>query len=151
MITIRFMRTSPDDINYKLLTGLLDQDLAIRDGDDHAFYAPFNTSEKIKHAIIGYDDEKPVCCGALRAYDAETVEIKRMFVQAAYRSKGIGLLLLQELENQARELHFPCCILETGKKQVEAIRLYQKAGYHVIKNYGPYELVENSVCMSKIL
>jgi hypothetical protein len=39
--------------------------------------------------------------------------------------------------------------LETGKKQPEAIQLYQKSGYHIIPNYGQYAGIENSVCFEK--
>jgi hypothetical protein len=39
--------------------------------------------------------------------------------------------------------------LETGKRQPEAIRLYEKAGYIRIPNYGHYQSIENSVCMKK--
>ena len=74
-----------------------------------------------------------------------------MFVLPEYRGRGIASAVLSELEAWARELGYTRCILETGKKQPEAIRLYQKSGYTIIPNYGPYEQVENSVCMEKAL
>ena len=43
------------------------------------------------------------------------------------------------------------CILETGKRQAEAIRLYKKSGYDIIPNYGQYAGIENSVCFKKDL
>ena len=42
-------------------------------------------------------------------------------------------------------------VLETGLKQPEAIRLYERSGYEKIENYGQYIGVENSVCMQKII
>ena len=74
-----------------------------------------------------------------------------MFVRPEYRGQGIGLKILKELESWASELNYPECILETGKKQPEAISLYQKAGYKIIKSYGQYLNVENSVCMAKTI
>ncbi|MBN8788447.1 MAG: GNAT family N-acetyltransferase, partial [Terrimonas sp.] len=59
--------------------------------------------------------------------------------------------IVNELEQWAKELHYTACVLETGKRQPEAIRLYQKAGYTLIENFGQYKNVENSVCMKKIL
>jgi len=47
------------------------------------------------------------------------------------------------------ELGYEKCILETGKKQPEAIALYKKNGYKLIPNYGQYAEVENSVCFEK--
>jgi hypothetical protein len=49
------------------------------------------------------------------------------------------------------ELGYAEAILETGKKQPEAIRSYQKSGYELIPNFGQYQGVENSVCMKKVL
>ena len=72
-----------------------------------------------------------------------------MFVLPEHRGKGIAQHILLELENWAKELDYSSCILETGKKQVEAIGLYQKAGYHIISNYGQYIGMENSICMQK--
>lgn len=148
---ISFLRTSSDNADFRALVALLDQDLMTRDGEEHSFYAQFNKIENIRHAIVCYVDEKPIGCGAFKEYDPNTVEIKRMFVLPGFRAQGIGLNILKELESWAAELKYPACILETGKKQPEAISLYQKAGYRIIKNYGQYENVANSVCMTKSL
>lgn len=74
-----------------------------------------------------------------------------MFVPTERRKKGIASAILNELENWAAELSFTKCILETGKRQPEAIGLYKKNGYKQIPNYGQYASVENSVCFRKEL
>jgi len=144
-----FQRTDSNNTDFQALVKLLDADLAIRDGAEHAFYDQYNKIVNIKHAIVCYLDEQPIGCGAFKEYDEETVEIKRMYVKPEYRGKSIGLYILKELELWAAELNYPTTVLETGKKQPEAIRLYEKAGYTRIKNFGQYENVDNSVCMSK--
>lgn len=146
-----FKRTDSADADFKPLVALLDKDLQVRDGDEHSFYDQFNKIENIRNAIVCHYNNKPIGCGAFKGYDKSKVEIKRMFVLPAFRGKGIGLDILKELELWAAELNYPQCILETGKKQPEAISLYKKAGYSIIKNYGQYENVENSVCMTKTL
>ncbi len=146
-----FKRTFSDNADFQNLVALLDEDLEIRDGNEHSFYAQFNTIENIRNAIVFYIDNKPIGCGAFKEYDQKKAEIKRMFVLPEYRGMGMGLCILKELELWASELNYSECILETGKKQPEAIRLYQKAGYGIIKNYGQYENVENSVCMSRAI
>lgn len=146
-----FKRTDSDNTDFQSLVALLDEDLAIRDGAEHAFYHQFNKIVNIRNTIVCYVDTKPVGCGAFKQYDQQKVEIKRMYVLPEYRGQGIGLKVLKELELWAAELNFLECILETGKKQPEAIRLYQKAGYTIIKNYGQYKNVENSVCMMKTI
>lgn len=148
---LKLFRTDSDNNDFKALVKLLDADLAIRDGADHAFYAQYNHIDKIKNAIVAFIDDKAVGCGAFKKISDSTVEIKRMYVVENLRGQGIAQKVLTELEKWAGELNFSECILETGKKQPEAIRLYQKVGYTIIKNYGQYEHVENSVCMTKII
>lgn len=148
---ITYKRTDSDNTDFQYLVVLLDKDLKARDGEEHLFYSQFNKINHIRHVIVCYNNNQPVGCGAFKPYDQNTVEIKRMFVEDNYRGRGIGVVILKELESWAAELQYTGCILETGKRQPEAISLYQKAGYHIIKNFGQYENIENSVCMLKRL
>jgi len=79
------------------------------------------------------------------------MEIKRMYVLENRRGEGIASVILRELEKWALELGYGKCLLETGKKQPEAIRLYQKNGYGIVPNFGQYQNMENSVCFEKNL
>lgn len=128
---------------------MLDADLAIRDGADHAFYAQFNKIAVIQHAIVAYENEEALGCGAFKKYNDTSAEIKRMYVLPAHRNKGIAAAVLQQLEKWAGEEGYTSAVLETGMKQPEAIRLYEKSGYKRIANYGQYAGVYNSVCMMK--
>lgn len=148
---LTMVRTNSDNADFVSLVRLLDAELAVRDGEDHSFYAQFNSISKIKYAVVCYDNNIPVACGALREIDSEQVEIKRMFVNPESRKQGIASLILLELEKWAVELSFTKCILETGKKQPEAIALYSKCGYHIIDNYGQYADIVNSICFEKTL
>ncbi len=145
----KLKRTDSDDQDFRDLVLLLDADLKIRDGEEHSFYAQFNKVDTIRNVVIYYGNDIAIGCGAFKGFDNKTVEIKRMFVHPDYRAKGIGGIILKELEVWAVENNYSQSILETGKKQPEAIRLYEKSGYRIIPNYGQYENVENSVCMKK--
>ena len=116
-------RTTSENKDFIELVRHLDKDLAIRDGDEHAFYNRFNKIDTIKHVIVAYRDERPVGCGAIKAYNETTMEVKRMFVFPELRGQGIATKILGELENWAIELGYESCVLETGKKQPEAIHL----------------------------
>ncbi|WP_421941773.1 GNAT family N-acetyltransferase [Pedobacter sp.] len=151
MSTLRLIRTHSDNTDFRTLVALLDKDLAIRDGDDHTFYAQFNKVDAIKEVVVAYLHDIPVGCGAIKPFADQTVEVKRMFVHPDYRKQGIAAQILGELETWAKALDHTQCVLETGKKQPEAIALYQKTGYQITPNYGQYIGVENSVCMSKEL
>jgi GNAT superfamily N-acetyltransferase len=148
---MKLIRTDSDNNDFRSLVKLLDNDLAIRDGKDHAFYSQFNKIDKIKHVVVAYENEMPCACGAIKAFDDNSMEVKRMFVLPALRGKGFASKVLKDLEDWARELSFNRCVLETGKRQPEAISLYKKNGYKQIENYGQYIGMDNSVCFEKKL
>lgn len=150
-MVIKLLRTDSANADFIKLAAELDADLRIRDGSEHSFYAQFNKIDAIKNVVVAYMDNTPVGCGAFKPFESNTAEIKRMYVPLHERGKGIAGKVLNELEKWAGEEGFTSCILETGKKQPEAIRLYEKSGYTFIPNYGQYEGIENSVCMQKII
>lgn len=148
---INITRTDSDDPDFKDMVKLLDAELAERDGADHGFYSQFNKIDKIRHAVVCYEDSKPIGCGAIKAFSEEATEVKRMYVSPQGRNKGIASRILNELEAWASEMGYLKCVLETGKRQPEAIALYEKNGYIRTENYGQYVGVENSVCFEKPL
>jgi putative acetyltransferase len=148
---IELIRTNSENPDFIKLVKLLDAELAIVDREDHSFYSQFNKIDSIKHVVVAYENKKPAGCGAIKEYDKETMEVKRMYVPPESRKKGIASKILSELETWAAELSFTRCILETGKRQPKAIGLYKKSGYKLIPNYGQYAGVENSVCFIKEL
>jgi putative acetyltransferase len=146
---IQIIRTSAENVDFIALIEKLDEDIEVRDGSEHSFYAQFNKTNSIKHAIVVYEDQRPIGCGAFKVYKDEVAEIKRMFVNPEDRGKGIASTILKELESWAKETSFKSCILETGKKYPEAIALYKKNGFAITANYGQYEGIEDSVCFRK--
>ncbi|HEY0356439.1 MAG TPA: GNAT family N-acetyltransferase [Flavisolibacter sp.] len=145
------IRTDPGNPGFIQLVKMLDADLAERDGEETAFYSQFNQLDSIRHVVLAFQNEMAIACGAMKEIEPGTMEIKRMFTLPAYRGNGIASLVLKELETWATELNYQRCCLETGKRQPEAIHLYEKNGYLYIPNYGQYEGVENSVCFEKLL
>jgi GNAT superfamily N-acetyltransferase len=148
---ITCIRTNSENEQFQKLVRELDTDLSIRDGADHSFYDQFNKIDKIKYAIVAFENELPVGCGAIKEYSQDSMEVKRMYVLTNRRGQGIATTILRELEKWAIDLNYKKCFLETGKRQPEAIELYKKNGYRIIPNFGQYENVENSVCFEKIL
>jgi GNAT superfamily N-acetyltransferase len=148
---IKIKKTDSADKDFIELVALLDESLKVVDGNMHSFYHQYNGIQAIKYAIVAYENGAPVGCGAIKQYDDNSMEIKRMYVNPTYRKQGIAELILLELENWAKALNKTRCILETGNLQIEALGLYSKNGYQIISNYGQYEGVENSICFQKIL
>ncbi|PRY85531.1 GNAT family N-acetyltransferase [Mongoliibacter ruber] len=148
---IEFIRTQASAPDFVALVEELDKELAIMDGDDHDFYHQFNHLDNIHHVVVAYLFGAPVGCGAIKKYDEDKMEIKRMFVRPDHRGNGCAGFILKELELWAKELNYSYCILETGVNQAAAIQLYRKSGYQQTENYGQYQEVENSLCFQKLI
>jgi putative acetyltransferase len=151
MNALSSIRTNSSNSNFVSLVKLLDIDLKQRDGEDHSFFAQFNKIDNIKHVVVLFHNDLAVGCGAIKEYEPDVMEVKRMFVLPDHRGKGFASEILRELEVWAKELGYSKCILETGYKQPEAIALYKKNNFEVIPNYGQYANVTSSVCFQKTL
>jgi putative acetyltransferase len=148
---MHLLRTDSDNPDFRELVRQLDEWLAYIDGADNAFYAKLNKIDKIKNAVVAYEGEVAIGCGAVRQFSPEAMEVKRMYTLPAHRKKGAAQAILADLEAWSREMGYKKCVLETGKRQPEAIELYKKRGYRSIPNYGQYVGMENSVCFEKEL
>ncbi len=96
-------------------------------------------------------DGTSIGCAAIRPYSESTVEIKRMFILPKYRGQGYSRVLLSHLEKEAQGRGYRLCLLETGKRQPEALGLYRNAGYSLIAPFGEYKDNPTSVCFEKWL
>jgi len=148
---IEVIRTNSKNTDFIQLVEQLNNYLKIIDGDEHAFYNQYNNIDVLKHVVLVYLDDKPAGCGAFKEFDKNSVEIKRMYTSAEYRKKGLAAKVLLELENWANEIGYTNSILETGKRQIEAVNFYKKWNYNVIHNYGQYKNMTNSLCFEKKL
>jgi putative acetyltransferase len=149
MFTI--ISTQSDNKDFHSLVNLLDDELNSTYGKVQDQYDKLNKINNVDTVIIVYQDNNLVGCGCFKIFNKDSIEIKRMFVKAEVRGNGIAKMLLLELEKWAVEKGFSTSILETGIKQMAAMRLYAKLGYSRINNYGPYAGNANSICFSKDL
>lgn len=150
-MAVEIIRTDSSNPNFTALVKQLDSYLAEKDGTDHSFYAQYNKVDLIKHVVVLQEDETPLACGAIKEFSPEAMEVKRMYTSPNGRNRGLATQILTELEKWAKELGYQKCVLETGKRQPEAIALYHKNGYQQIPNYGQYIGIDNSVCFEKNL
>ena len=144
-------RTQATDEAFQQLVDALNQELWDRYPEVQGSYAPHNNLDAQARVVVLFAGNEPVACGAFRRHDANSVEIKRMFVRADMRGNGFSKQVLLELEKWAKEDGYTHTRLETGIRQPEAIGLYHKLGYQTIPCYGPYQSDELSICMEKIL
>lgn len=150
---MEFVRTNGQNADFIENCRLLDLDLDRRVGRQikREKYQKFNQLDEIKEAIVVYDEDKPIGGGAIRKYDDETVELKRVFVHNEYQGQGIGSRLVSLLIEWAAQLGYRRMILETGELLSESCAVYKKLGFKVIPNYGPYVDMPESLCMGRLI
>jgi GNAT superfamily N-acetyltransferase len=95
-------------------------------------------------------DGEPVGCGAIRPCGG-AAEFKRIFVRGPWRGRGLSRRILAHLEAEAARAGYRRAVLETGKRQHEALGLYRATGWCEIEPFGEYQGDELSVCFEKTL
>lgn len=144
---------SPRTPTAAKLIQALSAELGQRYGDDGgaSSFSPADVEVSGGAFVVARLEGVAVGCGAIRPMQPGVAEIKRMFVAPAARGQGLAGQILAELESLARQAGYYSVRLETGLRQPEAIKLYRKAGYHYIPNYGQYINNPLSVCFEKYL
>jgi GNAT superfamily N-acetyltransferase len=113
----------------------------------HGFSVDRLLAEGVEFYVLRADGA-PAACGGVLVVEAGDpagdgpaeayAEVKRMYVRPAFRGAGYGQAILDRLAARARERGVNVLRLETGIHQVEAIALYERAGFRRIEAFGPY-------------
>lgn len=119
--------------------------------ENRADFIPFNASAEIPYVLLAYADGQPVGCAGLKRYSETDAEVKRLWVEPAYRGKRIASALMDQIEEKARDLCFRRVVLQTRPIMPDAVALYTKRGYALIPNYPPYDKLAGAVCYGKDL
>jgi GNAT superfamily N-acetyltransferase len=136
------------------LIGALNRELSSRYPEDGATHFRLDADEVAPGRgafLIAARAGTPVGCGAVRRIEDGTAEVKRMYVRPEVRGQRVGQAVLSALEAEARALGCARLVLETGVRQMEAIALYERAGFARIAPFGEYVDSPLSVCMAKEL
>lgn len=92
--------------------------------------------------VARYADE-PAGTAGVRLLDAETAELKRVFVREEMRGKGGAALLVRAAEDAARELGAVRMILDTRGDLIEARTLYARLGYEETEPHNDDKYAEH--------
>ena len=148
------MRVVPEPFDAPDATALREaqrRELEARYGRDAEPGAKPSADDVLVFVVARDDDGTPLGCGGLRRLDATTAEIKRMYVPPEGRGRGVGGQILRALEDQARQRGITTLKLETGPRQPESVRLYEKHEYVPIPCWGAYAGEPDSLCMERHL
>ncbi|MFE1798962.1 GNAT family N-acetyltransferase [Streptomyces sp. NPDC059517] len=112
--------------------------------------APQPAAEEIVVTWVAYADEVPVATASLRRLP-DRHEVKRVFVHADHRGRGLARAALAAVESTALALGVDRLWLQTGALQPEARALYAREGWQEVRPYAPYDRNPFSVCFTKAL
>jgi len=125
-------------------------DLSFQNFDEELNTIDKQYSKPVGSLIIAYDGEKAVACVALRRWDTETAELKRMFVLQEYQGHKIGLRLLEQILGVAQKLGYKKVRLDTISTMEAALKLYRSFGFYEIPAYR-FNPIKETVYMEKNL
>lgn len=93
--------------------------------------------------FVGVANNTIIAIGGLKRVNRDVAEIKRMRVNTAWRRKGIGQLILNRLEEKAKELGYQELVLDTTTRQTGAQLFYKKNSYHETHRgrYGKFDVI----------
>lgn len=144
---LRFV--SPSSADYAMLAKKLDDYYISLVGDVHLRYAAMNDPKNMACIIVAYEGTTPVGCGCWKAVDAGTAEVKRIFVEPAYRRRGIASAIIDLLESHILASGYGKILLETARTTGDSKALYLSLGYREIPYYGSPAGAENCRCFLK--
>lgn len=150
---LRFIWVDGDHKDFAVMRHKLDQflDELVGSKVQRNVYDPYNQPDDIHDVLLVYDENGPVACVSFKEFSPEQAELKRFYITSAYRATGLSVDMLRRIESRARSQGYCYMILETGIQLEAAYHLYEKEGYKIIENYGPYRDLPESICMEKRL
>ena len=100
--------------------------------------------------FIAMQEDRPIACAAIREYEGDTAELKRMYVIPEKRELKIGKRSLELSLSKAKELGYKKIRLDTLPEMLTAQVMYRAAGFYEIKPYR-YNPDAKTVYMEKAL
>ena len=90
--------------------------------------------------------DHPAGCIGLRKLDAQTGEMKRLYVRPEFRGHRIGRHLIEKVIGDARDIGYTVLLLDTLPFLQNAISLYRQYGFYEIPRYNDSPL-DSSIYM----
>lgn len=137
--TLKKAETATDFDNgkrlFKQYIQSLDFELTFQDVDRELAEIAVEYNAPTGVLLLVYDGDKAIACGGVRKIDSTTAELKRMFVDPAYRGHQLGQQLLQMALAASKQLGYSSIRLDTVPQMRSAIKLYESAGFREIDPY----------------
>lgn len=92
--------------------------------------------------LLAWDGDHAIGTVASHRFDAESTEMKRMFVEPRAQGRGVGRMLAEEIVARARAAGYRRMLLDTSPGQDAAIALYRSLGFESV---GPYAELDDAL------
>lgn len=92
----------------------------------------FSESKRNAFWVVEIEERIIGMCG-IEACGADATELRRMYLDARYRGRGLAQRMLQCAEARARKLGFAKLVLSTAEVHRAAIAFYRKTGYRFVR------------------
>ncbi|TMJ58106.1 MAG: GNAT family N-acetyltransferase [Alphaproteobacteria bacterium] len=153
-ITVELVPEVTDDV--RILIGELDQILSAEylPEQRHGLALDAIFAPNIRFFLARLNGAAMGCGGV--AFFADFAEVKRMYVRDVARGRGVAQALLARIEEESRVTGFSLLRLETGARQLAALRFYERAGFQICAAFGAYatmapQAIATSIFLQKCL
>lgn len=153
--TVTWEATGWDDPRVADLRAQMDREVVPRYAGRSGTYPAGPTADEVAVVWLALVEGVPAATATLRRLEVPgqppRSEVKRLFVAAGHRRRGLAALALGRVEGSARADGVPDLVLQTGDLQPDAEALYVREGWHRVPVYPPYDGLVHSRCYGKTL
>jgi GNAT superfamily N-acetyltransferase len=149
---VRLRAVSYADPLAQELVGRVQQEYVQRyGGPDGAAVEPGEFEPPHGLFLVAEVDGVPAGCGAWRSLGDGRAEMKRVYVEPAFRRRGLAQVVVDAVEADAAQAGVRLLVLNTGPEQPEALALYAVLGYEPVTPFGIYADEPRAVFLGKHL
>lgn len=136
---VKIVSAYEDIENVKILfreyVNMLGINLDFQDFENELNTLPGKYSSPKGRIYIAYYNDKLAGCIALRSFEKNSCEMKRLFVRPEFRGHNIGGLLVDKIISDAKEIGYEFMFLDTLTSLKSAVSLYKKKGFQEVNPY----------------
>ena len=115
-------------------------DLNFQDFEQELSTLPGKYAEPKGRLYLAYDHTEAIACIALRPFDGNVGEVKRLYVKPTHRRQGISKILAEYIIEEARKIGYQRLVLDTLNTMLLAMNLYRSLGFMETEAYYPNPL-----------